>query len=112
MDALEVAERPAVDVVADQDLGPARRELRDRRRRRGAAGEGDAVTAALEVRDRSLEALAGRVLAAGVLVAAARPPDAVLRERRRLVDRRGHRPRDLIRLRARVDGSGGERVVR
>ena len=91
VDALEVAERAAVDVVADEDLLARRRELGDGRRRRRAAGERDAVAAALEVRHRALEALAGRVLAAGVLVAAAWPPDAVLGEGRRLVDRRRDR---------------------
>src|SRR4029079_917807 len=100
--ALEVPERPAVDVVADEDLGLARGQLGDGGGRRGAAREGDAVAAAREVRDGAFEALAGGVLAAGVLVAAARPPDPVLRERRRLVDRRWRRPRGRSPPRARA----------
>ncbi len=68
--------------------------------------------AALEVGDRPLQPLAGRVLAARVLVAGARPPDAVLRVGRGLVDRRRHGARRLVGLGARVDRPRREGVAR
>ena len=110
--ALEVAVGAAVDVVADEDLVARARELGDRRGRRRAAGERDPVPAALEVGDGSLEPLARGVLAPRVLVAAARPADAVLGERRGLVDRRRYGPGGLIGLGPGVDRAGGERVGR
>ena len=69
-DALEIAVRAAVDVVADDDLVAGPGELGDGRGRRRARRERDPVRTALERRDRPLEPLAGRVLRAGVLVAA------------------------------------------
>ena len=103
VDPLEVAERAAVDVVADDDLLARTGELGDRRGRRGARREGDPVPPALERRDGPLEALAGRVLRPRVLVAAARPADPVLRVRRGLVDRR-RRPRPSARRARRRHG--------
>ena len=102
-DPLEVAERAAVDVVADEDLVARPGELGDRGGDGRPGGEGDPVGAALQRRDRPLEAFAGRVLRAGVLVAAARPADAVLGEGRGLVDRRGDRAGQLVGLGAGMD---------
>jgi hypothetical protein len=112
MDTLEVAERAAVDVVAHHELVARARELGDRRGRGRAAREGDPVCASLEGRDGPLQALARRVLGPGVFVAAARPADAVLGVRRRLVDGRRHRPRQGIRLLAGVDGQRLDRPAR
>ena len=95
VDPLEIAVRAAVDVVADDDLLAARRELGDRRRRRGTARERDPVRAPLERGDGPLEPVAGRVGAPRVVVAAARPVDAVLGVRRGLVDRRRRRRRSV-----------------
>ena len=108
VDALEVAERAAVDVVADDDLIAGDGELGDRRRRRRSARERDPVGAALERRDRPLEPFAGRVLGPGVLVAAPRAPDAVLGVGRRLVDRRRNGAGQLVGLGAGVNGEGVE----
>ena len=110
--ALQVAIGPAVDVVADEDLVPGPGELRDGRGRRRAARERDPVAPALEVGHRALEPLAGRVLAPGVLVAAARPAHAVLREGRGLVDRRRDGAGRLVGFGARVDRARGEGVAR
>ena len=104
VDPLEVAERAAVDVVADDDLFAARRQLGDGRGRRRAARERDPVPATLERGDRSLEPLARRVLGAAVFVPTARPPDAVLGIGRGLVDRRGDGAGQLVRLGAGMDG--------
>ena len=71
-DPLEIAVRAAVDVVTDHDLVARRRQLRDGRGRRRPRRERDPVLPALESGDRPFEPLAGRVLRAGVLVAAAR----------------------------------------
>ena len=54
--------------------------------------------------------LARGVLAPRVLVPAPRPPDPVLPERRRLVDRRRDRTGQLVGLGAGVDGAGFEGV--
>ena len=102
-DPLEEPPGPAVDVVAGEHDLARRHELGDRGRGRRAAGEGDPVAAALERRDGPLEPLAGRVLGARVLVAAGRPPDALLRVRARLVDRRRDRAGQLVGLLAGVD---------
>ena len=66
------------------------------------------MRAALERRDRPLEPVAGRVLDAGVVVAAARPADPVLAIGRGLVDRRRDRAGQLVGLGAGVDGEGLE----
>ena len=111
-DLLEVSVRPAVDVVADDDLVARAGELGDRRGHRRSRGERDPVGAALERGDRALEALARRVLRARVLVAAARPADPVLGEGRGLVDRRRDGPGQLVGFGAGVDGQrveGGPR---
>ena len=73
--------------------------------------EGDAVLAAFERRDRALQALAGRVLGARVLVAAARAPDAVLAVRGGLVDGRRDGAGQLVGLLAGVDGERREAGV-
>ena len=113
LDALEIAIGPAVDVVADDDLLARSGELGDGRGRRRPRGEGDPVRTALERRDRPLEALARRVLRAGVLVPAARLADAVLGVGRGLVDRRRDGPGQLIGFGAGVDGTRreGELVI-
>jgi hypothetical protein len=61
VDPLKVAVRPAVDVVADQDLLAAPGELGDRRGRCRAAREGDPLRAPLEGGDRALEPRRGRL---------------------------------------------------
>ena len=91
-DPLEVAVRAAVDVVTDDDLVARRRQLGDGRGRRRPRRERDPVLPALERRDRPFEPLAGRVLRAGVLVAAARP-------RRRRPGRRSRSGRSAARRR-------------
>ena len=91
VDPFQIAEGAAVDVVAHDDLVARPGQFGDRRRRGRADREGDAVGPTLERRDRPLEALAGRVLAARVLIPAAWPADAVLGVRRGLVDRRRDR---------------------
>ena len=101
---LEVAVRPAVDVVADDDLLARARQLRDGRRRRRPARERDPVRprprASATARSRRS---ARGVLGAAVLVAAAR---AARRRPGRtccLVDRRRDGPGQLVRLGAGVD---------
>ena len=86
--AFEVAVGAAVDVVAAQDRLARRGELRDDRRRRGSAGEGQAVAPALELGHGALEARTRRVLGPCVFPAPARLSDAVLRIGAGLVDRR------------------------
>ena len=54
---LEVAEGPAVDVVADDDLVVRPGQLREGRCRRGARREGDPEPAALQGRNGAFEAL-------------------------------------------------------
>ena len=110
--ALEVAERAAVHVVADDDLGLRPGELGDRGRRRGARGERDPLPAALERRDGPLEAVARRVLRSGVVVVVDRPADAGLAVRRGLVDRRRHGAGQLVGLLAGVDGQRLDRQAR
>ncbi len=106
---LEVAVRAAVHVVADDDLLTRPDQLGDGRGRRRAAGEGEAVGPALERRHRPFQALAGRVLRAGVLIAAAGPADRVLAEGRGLVDGRRDGPGQLVRLGAGMDRQRVER---
>ena len=76
-DALEVAERAAVDVVADDDLGLRPGQLGDRRGGGRAGGERDPLAATLERGDGALEPVARRVLRARVVVVVDRLPDAV-----------------------------------
>ena len=109
---LEVAERAAVDVVADHDLVARPGQVGDRGGRRRPRGEGDPGRAALEPRDGPLQAFAGRVLRAGVLVPAPRPRDAVLGEGGGLVDRRRDRAGQLVGLGAGMDGQRVEGVRR
>ena len=111
-DLLEVAERAAVDVVADDDLGLRAGELGDRGGRRRARRERDPLPAALEGRDRALEPVARRVLRPGVVVVVDRPADAVLAVRRGLVDRRRDRAGQLVRLLAGVHGQRLDRQAR
>src|SRR6185369_7714394 len=113
VDALEIAVRPAVDVVADDDLLARSSELGDGSGRRRPRGEGDPVRTAFEGRDRALEALARRVLRAGVFVSTTRLPDAVLGIGRGLVDGRRNRPGQLVGFGAGANGTRreGELVV-
>ena len=112
MDPLQVAIRPAVDIVADDDLLAARRELGDRSGRGGTARERDSVGSFLEHRHGPLEAVAGRIDASRVVVAATRTIDAVLGVGRGLVDRGRDGAGDLVGLGAGVDGEGLEGVSR
>ena len=70
---VEQPERAAVDVLAADDVVAGPEQLHDRVEAAHAAGEREAVPAALERGDVSLERLARRVLAAGVLVALVLP---------------------------------------
>ena len=106
VDAFEIAIRPAVDVVADDDLIARPGEFGDGRGRRRPGREGDPVCAALEGRDRPLEAFAGRVLRARVLVATARVADAILGVSRCLVDRRRDRSGEFVWFGTGVDRKG------
>ena len=108
-DPLEVPERAAVDVVADDDLVARSCQLGDRRRDRRPRGERDPVRPALERSDRPLQAFARRVLRARVLVPAARLADAVLGVRAGLVDRRADRAGQLVGFGAGMDGQCVER---
>ncbi len=103
-DPFEVPERPAVDVIADDDLVTRSRQLGDRRCRRRARREGDAVSPTLERRDRPFESFAGRVLRAGVLVASARSSHPLLGEGRRLEDRRRDGTGQFVGLGPGMDG--------
>jgi hypothetical protein len=111
-DLLEEPVRAAVHIIPDDDLLARLGQLGQRRGRRRTGRERDPERAALQVGDRALQPLAGRVLGARVLVATPRPAHPELRIRRGLVDRRADSPRQRIRLAARMDRPRREGITR
>jgi hypothetical protein len=104
--------RSAVDVVAHHDV-VARLE---RCAQQGVLGrepgrEAVGTVAALERREQFLQRRARRVATAGVLIAAAEAADAVLHERRGLVDRRHDGAGRGVEGLPGHDGAGREAVV-
>ena len=112
MDPVDQPVRAAVDVVAEHDVvAGLQHRAQQRVLGREPRGERERALAALERGELRLERGAGRVAGAAVLVAAAQPADAVLHERRGLVDRRDDRAGRRVELLAGVDGARGEAVA-
>ena len=97
----------AVDVPDQHDAVARIEQVHDRRRRREAGGEGDAVACALEARERDLERGASRVRGARVVVALVLA-DRLLHVGRGLVDGRDHRSGHRIGLLPDMDRTGLE----
>ena len=94
--------RAAVNVVDADDMVARVEQVHDRRGRADARREGMAVRRVLEGREAFLEGRACRVRDTGVVVPLV-DAHRLLREGRRLVDRRDHGPGRRIRLLSRMD---------
>ena len=107
VDLREHPVRPAVHVVHADDLVAGVEQVHDRGRRAEPGRERMPVRCVLERGEALLECRPGRVRDAGVVVALV-DADRFLRERRRLVDRRGERARRRVRGLAGMDRPGLE----